>query len=242
MFVYGVHAVTQFIESYPERCIEIWVLKNQTSHKQVIALANSAGITVQPVDKSKLDNMIEGVHQGLVLKIKPLPLGDEKSLQAWLKKDLPENALILVLDGIQDPHNLGACLRSAAAFGVHAVVWPKDNQASITPVVRKVAAGAVEVLNIFVVTNLVRAMILMKEAGVWMVGTLVDEHAKPMRLMDLKGPTGIVMGAEGTGLREGTQKACDFTAFIPMPGSMESLNVSVATGICLYEATRQRKE
>jgi 23S rRNA (guanosine2251-2'-O)-methyltransferase len=104
-----------------------------------------------------------------------------------------------------------------------------------------VAAGAVEVLNIFVVTNLVRAMGLMKDAGIWMVGTLLDTNAKPIARMDLKGPTGIVMGAEGTGLREATQKACDFTAFIPMPGTMESLNVSVATGICLYEVNRQRK-
>lgn len=240
MFVYGVHAVMQFIQSYPDRCVELWVLKNQNSHKDVIALARKKDITVQPVEKSKLDNMIDGVHQGLVLKIKPLPLGDEKSLQTWLKNDLPDNALVLVLDGIQDPHNLGACLRSAAAFGVHAVIWAKDNQAGITPVVRKVAAGAVEVLNLFVVTNLVRSMELMKSAGIWMVGTMLDTGAKPIMKMDFKGSTGIVMGAEGTGLREATHKACDFTAYIPMPGTMESLNVSVATGICLYEVSRQR--
>lgn len=240
MYVYGVHAVTQFIQSYPERCIELYVLKSQTSHAEVLTLARKRDITVQPVDKARLDNMIEGVHQGLVLRIKPLPLGDEKSLQAWLKSSLPDSALVLVLDGIQDPHNLGACLRSAAAFGVDAVIWAKDNQASITPVVRKVAAGAVEVLNLFNVTNLSRAMTLMKDAGIWMVGTLVDARAKPIAKMDLKGSIGIVMGAEGTGLREGTQKACDFTAYIPISGQMESLNVSVATGICLYEVARQR--
>lgn len=240
MFVYGVHAVAQFIKLHPERCLELWVLKNNTAYQDVLKLARSAEITVQPADKATLDKMIDGVHQGLVLKIRPLPLGDEKSLQAWLKNELPERPLILVLDGIQDPHNLGACLRSAAAFGVDAVVWTKDNQVGITPVVRKVAAGAVEGLNCFVVTNLVRAITLMKDAGIWMVATMLDSDAKSISTMDLKGSIGIVMGAEGKGLREGTHKACDFTAFIPISPSMESLNVSVATGICLYEVQRQR--
>ena len=147
--------------------------------------------------------------------------------------------LVLVLDCIQDPHNLGACLRTADAAGVDAVILPKDKSAPITDTVRRVACGAVERLSIIRVTNLARAMDKLKELGVWLVGT-ADEATQTVYEIDLKGPIGLVMGAEGAGMRRLTGERCDFLAKVPMFGKVECLNVSVATGVCLFEAVRQR--
>ena len=149
------------------------------------------------------------------------------------------NALVLVLDCIQDPHNLGACLRTADAAGVSAVVMPKDKSAPISDTVIRVACGGAQSVPIVRVTNLVRAMTKLKELGVWLVGT-GDEESQSLYEMDLKGPTGIVVGAEGEGLRRLTAENCDFLARIPMGGTVECLNVSVATGVCLFEVVRQR--
>lgn len=147
--------------------------------------------------------------------------------------------LVLVLDCIQDPHNLGACLRTADAAGVDVVVLPKDKSAPITDTVRRVACGAAERVPIVRVTNLARAMEKLKELGVWLVGT-ADEATQSVYEIDLKGPIGLVMGAEGTGMRRLTGEHCDFLAKVPMFGKVECLNVSVATGVCLFEAVRQR--
>jgi 23S rRNA (guanosine2251-2'-O)-methyltransferase len=153
-------------------------------------------------------------------------------------KDQP-NALVLILDGITDPHNLGACLRSADAAGVHAVVVPKDNAATITDTVRHIACGAAERVPFVQVTNLARCLEKLKAAGVWLVGT-ADETDKLLYDVDLNGPIGIIMGAEGPGMRRLTAENCDFLVKIPMLGSVPCLNVSVATGVCLFEVVRQR--
>lgn len=158
---------------------------------------------------------------------------------ASILEDKP-NALVLILDCVQDPHNLGACLRTADAAGVDLVVLPKDKTAPITETVMRVSCGGAQTVPIVRVTNLVRAMEKLKELGVWLIGT-GDEATKSIYEMDMKGPTGIVMGAEGPGMRRLTGEHCDFLSKIPMAGSVECLNVSVATGVCLFEAVRQRQ-
>jgi len=165
---------------------------------------------------------------------------DEEDLFALLDKR-SEPAFLLILDTVQDPHNLGACLRTANAAGIQAVVVPKDRSVSITPAVRTVACGAAEKTPLVRVTNLARLLDRLKKAGVWLVGT-ADQAEKSLYEIDLKGPLALVMGAEGTGLRRLTAEKCDFLAKLPMVGEVESLNVSVATGVCLYEAVRQRGE
>lgn len=151
-----------------------------------------------------------------------------------------ENPFVLILDQVQDPHNLGACLRTADAAGVHAVIVPKDNSVTLTDTVRRVACGAAENVPFVMVTNLARTMQRLKDAGIWLVGT-DDTGTQLIYTIDLKGPIGIVMGAEGTGMRRLTRESCDFLAQIPMAGTVECLNVSVATGVSLFEAVRQRQ-
>jgi len=154
---------------------------------------------------------------------------------------LQEPPFLLILDGVQDPHNLGACLRSADAAGVHAVIAPKDRAAPLTDTVRKVACGAAEHLPFVTLTNLARTLKRLKQAGLWLVGT-ADDAEQSLYEVDLKGPLALVMGAEGKGLRRLTRESCDFLVHIPMAGSVECLNVSVAAGVCLFEAARQRKK
>lgn len=163
---------------------------------------------------------------------------DEGDLEPLLSGH--SNPLVLILDCVQDPHNLGACLRTADAAGVAAVILPKDKSAPITDTVHRVSCGGSQHVPIVRVTNLVRAMEKLKELGVWLVGT-ADEATQSLYQIDLKGPIGIVMGAEGTGMRRLTSEHCDFLAKIPMSGHVECLNVSVATGVCLFEAVRQRQ-
>ncbi len=167
----------------------------------------------------------------------PVTLYDEGDLAALL--EAKTNPLVLVLDCVQDPHNLGACLRTADAAGVAAVIMPKDKSAPVTETVLRVSCGGAENVPIVRVTNLARAMDKLKELGVWLVGT-ADEADRSLYDLDLKGPIGIVMGAEGSGMRRLTAEHCDFLANIPMAGKVECLNVSVATGVCLFEAVRQR--
>ena len=178
-------------------------------------------------------------HQGIVAAVRPAPTLDESDLAQLVEKT--ENVLLLVLDQVTDPHNLGACMRTAAAMGVHGVIAPRDRAAGLTPIARKVAAGAVEVVPFFQVTNLARTLVALQEQGVQTVGTLLDETAKPIHTIDLTGKLAIIMGAEDTGLRRLTQTHCDYLAYIPMSGQLQSLNVSVATGMALYEACRQRQ-
>lgn len=169
---------------------------------------------------------------------KPIEVLNEDYLFELLSK-LDHPALILILDSVQDPHNLGACLRTAAASGADAVVAPKDRAVAITDTVRRVASGGAENVPFIRVTNLARTLDKLKEVGVWIVGTS-DKAIQSLYEIDLKGPVAIVMGAEGEGMRRLTQDKCDFLARIPMKGKIDCLNVSVATGICLFEAVRQR--
>ena len=190
-------------------------------------------------DKDEIARAADGVnHQGVLAWV--------RSPKPRLEKDLPDllqgldrPPFLLILDGVQDPHNLGACLRTADAAGVHAVIAPKDNAAGLTPTVCKVASGAAETVAYVQVTNLARAMDRLKEQGIWLTGT-AGEATTDVYQADLKGPLGLVMGAEGSGLRRLTRERCDHLVRLPMLGRVESLNVSVATGICLYEALRQR--
>ncbi len=178
-------------------------------------------------------------HQGVVAHLKSERHYTEVDLDDLLKKtDKP--ALILILDGVQDPHNLGACLRTADAAGVDALIIPKDRSSPLTPTARKVACGAAETIPVITVSNLARTLDHLKEQGVWLIGAAADA-SDTVYDIDLTGPVGIVLGAEGHGLRRLTQERCDYLAHVPMTGSVESLNVSVATGIFLFEAVRQRR-
>jgi 23S rRNA (guanosine2251-2'-O)-methyltransferase len=206
--------------------------------REIETLARGAGVTIDRVDAELLRRWVgEVVHQGVVAQVEPLkPWGEEDLIEALTGRKDP---LVLVLDSVTDPHNLGACLRSADACGALAVVVPKDRAAGVNPTVRKVAAGAAETTPVVTVTNLVRTLKLLKEAGLWVVGA--DAAGEKLAYeADLKGPLALVLGAEGAGLRDLTRKTCDFLVRLPQLGSVESLNVSVATGMLLYEALRQR--
>ena len=179
-------------------------------------------------------------HQGVVARVDAVP--QAKSLDELLEQleaTGEESPLLLVLDGVTDPHNLGACLRVADGAGAHAVIAPKDHAVGINATVAKVASGAAETVPYFMVTNLARTLGELKERSIWITGTS-DDAPQTLYQVDLKGPTALVLGAEGAGMRQLTRKTCDQLVSIPMKGGVESLNVSVASGVCLYEALRQR--
>jgi 23S rRNA (guanosine2251-2'-O)-methyltransferase len=227
--IYGLHAVRAMLQKHPERV---------TSDE----LARQRQIPLQRVDaqifKQKLGDV---AHQGVVAEIRPLPPWTEDDLLTAVQAaaQLSQVPLILALDGVQDPHNLGACLRTADACGALAVIVPRDRAAHVTPVVRKVAVGAAETTPVVTVTNLVRTLKLLKDAGLWVVGADA-EGAKWAHEVDLKGAVVLVLGAEGAGLRHLTRQTCDWMVRLPQLGAVESLNVSVAAGMLLYEAVRQR--
>jgi len=243
-WVFGIHAVEALLKRTPERVGELLVLEGRADKRvqPLVSQAERAGIRIQRLARNKLDQLVSGNHQGVAARIDG---GTQEQVVHWGEADLArlveaaDKPLVLVLDGVTDPHNLGACLRSADAAGVTAVVVPKDNAASITPVVRKVACGAAEVVPFIQVTNLARTLKELQEAGLWIVGT-TGEADQTLYEQDLKGPIVIVMGAEGSGMRRLTKEHCDFLVKLPMAGSVSSLNVSVATGVCLFEAVRQR--
>lgn len=238
--VYGLHAISAVIERAPERLLELWIAeaRDDARMRSLRERAAAAGVRVQAAGHEALARLAGDVaHQGAVAAVRPLKAWDERDLSAALAK-MPE-PLLLVLDGVTDPHNLGACLRTADAAGVQALIIPKDRAAAVDGVVRKVAAGAAEFVRVATVTNLVRALGLLKEAGIWVVG-LDGEAEQSLYAADLKGPLALVLGAEGGGLRRLTRERCDFQVRIPMAGHLESLNVSVAAGIALFEARRQR--
>jgi len=205
--------------------------------RQFLQKAQEAGLRTVEADGLRLSRLAGSAgHQGVVARVEPLPT--TTSLDDLL--DAVEGPpLLLVLDGVTDPHNLGACLRVADGAGAHAVIAPKDHAVGINATVAKVASGAAETVPYFMVTNLARTLTELKERNIWCLG-LGDEATQTLYQSDLKGPTALVMGAEGTGLRQLTRKTCDAMVSIPMLGAVESLNVSVASGICLYEAVRQR--
>ena len=239
--IFGFNPIQQLLKTKPEKITEISVSteKKDGRTQEIIELAKRVGIPVQRIDPKKLDKMFEDQnHQGVMAKIKPTAALTEADLPILIRNT--PKPLFLILDGVQDPHNLGACLRTADAAGVTAVIVPRDNAVGITPVVRKVASGAADTVPLVQVGNLSRTMREIQELGVWIVGTSADCD-QDIYDVDLKGSIAIVLGAEGVGMRQLTAKHCDFLAKIPMVGQVESLNVSVATGICLFEAVRQRK-
>lgn len=240
--IYGLHAVTALLESEPGQVRALWVLDSRHDERlnRVVSLAEQAGVAIERVARAELDAHAPGArHQGVIAEAESLPQSDEHGLPALLA-GLRVPAFLLVLDGVQDPHNLGACLRSANAAGAHAVIVPRDRASGLTPVVRKVASGAAEATPLFQVTNLARTLRWLKEQNIWLVA-LAGEADQSLYELDLKGPLALVLGAEGGGLRRLTKEHCDFLARIPMAGDVASLNVSVAAGVALFEAVRQRR-
>lgn len=239
--VFGLHSVQALLKSAPQRVLELYCLQGRGDQRlqKLLKIAEAEGMSVQTMGRAKLDALSEGEnHQGVVARCRPGEVHDEAFLLRLLES-LGHTPLLLVLDGVTDPHNLGACLRSAEAAGVDAVIAPKDKSAGLSPVARKVASGAAEVLPFVPVTNLARTLKKLQDAGVWLVGAAGEADAT-LYQADLKGPIALVMGAEGEGLRRLTRETCDYLIKIPMAGSVSSLNVSVAAGICLFEAVRQR--
>ncbi len=244
--VYGLHAVEALIRHASKREIYKLYMNSQRKDKRLDALrtkAEKAGIPVTQFSSEALKQRFGTLkHQGVVAEAAPLKTYQESDLNDLLDTlDAEEKpALILVLDGLTDPHNLGACLRSADAAGVDFVIAPKDNSADITPVVSKVASGAVESIPFIRVTNLARSIKTLQARGVWVYGAAGEATCRIYDLDFKKTATALVMGAEGPGLRRLTRDVCDELFSLPMHGQVSSLNVSVATGICLYEALRQR--
>ncbi|MDX5405760.1 MAG: 23S rRNA (guanosine(2251)-2'-O)-methyltransferase RlmB [Chromatiaceae bacterium] len=238
--VFGIHAVEAFLQRAPQDVLELFVMKDRDDKRMqpIIQLARQNGVSVQFCNRKTLDDMVGGQHQGVVAKARLQSTGNEVDLAAIVAAN--DKPFILILDGVTDPHNLGAILRSADAAGVHAVVAPKDRSVKLTSVVRKVACGAAESVPFITITNLARTMRELQDAGVWIVGT-AGETDTLVYDADLKGPLALVLGAEGEGLRRLTRETCDALVKIPMFGTVSSLNVSVAAGICLFEAVRQRQ-
>ncbi|KGJ98927.1 23S rRNA (guanosine(2251)-2'-O)-methyltransferase RlmB [Thalassotalea sp. ND16A] len=242
--VFGIHSVSALMEIAPERFVELWLLKGREDDRilPIINLAGKYGISVQFMHRKALDDKSAGEqHQGVIAKVKPGKAFTENDLSDIVEQTLAKNEqpFLLILDGVTDPHNLGACLRNADAAGVQAIIVPKDNAAKITPTVRKVAVGAAETIPLVQVTNLARSMKALQEMGVWIIGT-AGEATQSLYDCKLKGPMALVMGAEGKGMRRLTRETCDELIKLPMAGSVSSLNVSVASGICLFEIVRQR--
>lgn len=240
--VFGLHAVRAVLARRPKDVLRLAIVagRDDARVRELRALAAAQGIAPVAASAETLDRETGGaVHQGVVAEVRPSAPLDENSLLDLLT-GLTGPALVLVLDGVSDPHNLGACLRTADAAGATAVVAPRDRAAGLTPVVRKVAAGAAETVPFAQVTNLARSLRDMQAAGIWIGGTAEDGE-RELFAADLSGPLALVMGSEGRGLRRLTRESCDFTLRLPMLGSVGSLNVSVAAGITLYEALRQRR-
>ena len=241
---FGYHAVESLIRIEPRRVVALHVQADRQDKRMqaLCELSRNQGVSVLSCAKSELDALVSGRHQGVVAVL------DQAAAEAgglMSEADLSEllsqvtAPLILILDGVTDPHNLGACLRSADAVGVTAVVFPKDKSADVNDVARKVASGAAETVPWVRVTNLARTIESLKQAGVWMIGTDGDAE-RTLYEQDLNGPCALVLGSEGAGMRRLTYDLCDFVVKLPMAGSVSSLNVSVAAGVCLFEAMRQR--
>lgn len=255
-WIVGIHAVSELLRRHPEDVHELLLQQERSDQRidEVRALAQELGLVFKVVPRAELEKRIAGdskpsgksrqgktgpVHQGVAALCQWRDtVKDEAFLTAMLDK-LPHSPLLLILDEVTDPHNLGACLRTADAAGVDAVIVPKDNSATMNLTVRKVASGAAEKVNLVAVTNLSRTMAALQQRGIWITGT-AGEATQTLYEADLTGPRAIAMGSEGKGLRRLTREHCDFLISIPMAGAVSSLNVSVATGVCLFEAVRQR--
>jgi len=244
--VFGIHTVQTILKSSPDRIVRLLVAgqKNNSRLQKIVELAARQDIAVEKVTTDELDALTQGTHQGVCALCVRGETHDEKWLyrrvEALMQPESDHAPLLLILDGVTDPHNLGACLRTADAVGVDAVIIPKDNSAGLTPVVQKVASGAAESVPLVIVTNLARCMSGLQERGIWITGTSDQAEAS---LFDaaFDGALALAMGAEGDGLRRLTRERCDHLVSIPMQGVVSSLNVSVAAGVCLYEIRRQRQ-
>lgn len=239
--IYGLHAVEALLRHHPKRVKQIWLAEGRGDPRvqALLELAGQAKVRVGQCERREMDAWVEGVHQGVIAEVSPSQVWGDAMLDELL--DRTEGPpLLLVLDGVTDPHNLGACLRTADAAGALAVIIPKDKSATLNATVRKVACGAAEVMPLVAVTNLARTLEKLQQRGLWVVGT-AGEAEQELYDQDLSGPTVLVMGAEGKGMRRLTREHCDFLVRLPMAGSVSSLNVSVATGVCLFEAQRQRR-
>lgn len=238
--VYGIHAVMTLLQRSPDQVTELWVLKSRDDKRmqEIIELAEEQEIPIMETNKGLLNQKADGNHQGVIAMRYPQRGYSEKNLEEELDK-IEGTPLILVLDGVTDPHNLGACLRTADAAGVHMVIAPKDNSAPLNSVASKIACGAAEAIPYIQVTNLSRTLKDLQQRGIWITGT-AGEATQSVYQADLQGPTALVMGAEGKGMRRLTREHCDYLINIPMAGEVSSLNVSVATGVCLFEIVRQR--
>lgn len=237
--LFGFHSVESVIRNDPVNILQLLVEKNRNDNRmmQLVKHAESQGISVEYLKKSDLEKQADSKKtQGVAIRYKSSDKINEHSLDDIL---LRENVLLLVLDGVTDPHNLGACLRTADAAGVDAVIVPKDRAAGLTPTARKVACGAAETIAFFQVTNLARTLKQLNDNDVWIVGTAGDAENN-LYDIELTGKLALIMGAEEKGLRRLTRENCDQLVKMPMAGQVESLNVSVATGVCLFEAVRQR--
>ena len=239
--IHGMHAVRSALRFDPTGVVEVWVERNRKDQRmrQLRDELSRSGARIQEVPRRELDRLSDGAsHQGVVIRYRgPEPQGLD-ALEARLEA-MDEAPFLLILDQVQDPHNLGACMRTADAAGVHAVIAPRDRAVGLTATVHKVASGATANVPFYQVTNLARTLDALKKRGIWLVGA-AEQAENPPWALDLSGPLGIVMGAEEDGLRRLTREACDFLTRIPMAGKVSSLNVSVATGVLLFEAVRQR--
>ena len=238
--LFGFHAVTVRLKTAPQSIIDIHVDASRRDQRmrQFVARAQEAGARLIDSDDERLQRLCgTHRHQGVVARVQTV--AQARSLDDLLDT-LNEPPLLLVLDGVTDPHNLGACLRVADGAGAHAVIAPKDHAVGLNATVAKVASGAAETMPYFMVTNLARTLGELKERSIWIIGT-AEDAPRTVYDVDLKGPVALVLGAEGPGMRQLTRKTCDELVSIPMRGAVESLNVSVASGICLYEALRQRR-
>jgi 23S rRNA (guanosine2251-2'-O)-methyltransferase len=239
-WVWGLHAVRAVLASDPQRIAHLRVASARRDDKldSLARQAREAGVRVSSVDARELERLTgDAVHQGVLAEVRPLRSWNEEELLAAC--GARDDALLMVLDGVQDPHNLGACVRTANACGAIAVVVPRDRAAQLNATVRKVAAGAAEFTPVVSVTNLARTLQLLKDAGLWIVGADAEAQ-QTAAAVDLKGKIALVLGAEGAGLRQLTRNSCDWLVSLPLKGEVESLNVSVAAGMLLYEALRQR--
>jgi 23S rRNA (guanosine2251-2'-O)-methyltransferase len=246
MWVFGLHAAQSAVETHPERIKEVVLLKGRQDNRmnRLLDLVRAQDVKFRLVNREDFDRilqkheLIEGRHQGVLVQTLAAPVLKEADLEAMLDA-LTVPPLLLILDGVTDPHNIGACLRSCDAAGAHGLIVPKDKSASLTPAAVKVASGATDTVPFFAVTNLARTLDALKSRGIWIYGAAGEAEGSVYQT-PLTGPIALVMGAEGSGLRRLTRETCDGLVYIPMAGQVSSLNVSVAAGVCLFEVVRQR--
>ena len=242
--LFGFHAVGVRVKTAPQSIVEILyeATRRDARMRQFLDRAREAGVRLIEADSLRIAKLAGSHgHQGVAARVQELArITSLDELLEGLEESGVANPLLLVLDGVTDPHNLGACLRVADGAGAHAVIAPKDHAAGINATVAKVASGAAETMPYFMVTNLARTLGELKERNIWIIGTS-DDAPRTLYQADLRGPVALVLGAEGAGMRQLTRKTCDELVSIPMAGAVESLNVSVASGVCLYEALRQRR-